>query len=82
MSALPEFIQDGIRYVPTKAIAKSVGLSPDYLTRFCRERAVAAVFHKGAWYVNEAATPPPTQISHQPNSPQPAPTVSPVIPTA
>jgi len=55
MAALSEFVQDGIRYVPTKAIAKSVDLSPDYLTRFCREGKVAAVFHKGAWYVSEAS---------------------------
>ena len=53
MAALTEFIQDGIRYVPTKVVAKSVGLAPDYLSRFCREGLVAGVFHKGAWYVEE-----------------------------
>ncbi len=45
MAALPELIQDGIRYVPTKAIAKEVGLSPRYLTDFCRDGRVTAVFH-------------------------------------
>jgi len=55
MAALSEFVQDGIRYVPTKSIAKTVDLSADYLTRFCREGKVAAVFHKGAWYVSEAS---------------------------
>jgi hypothetical protein len=30
MAALTEFLQDGIRYVPCKAVAKSVGLSPEY----------------------------------------------------
>ena len=53
MAALSEFIQDGVRYVPTKAIAKEVGLSPRYLADFCRDGHVSAVFHKGAWYVEE-----------------------------
>jgi hypothetical protein len=43
MAALQEFIQDGIRHLPSKELAKSVGLSPQYLTRFCREGRVAAV---------------------------------------
>ena len=55
MAALTEFIQDGIRYVPTKAIAKSVGLSPRYLADFCRDGRVTAIFHKGAWYVEESS---------------------------
>jgi hypothetical protein len=55
MSALTEFIQDGIRYVPCKIVAKSVDLSSEYLTRFCRERLIMAVFHKGAWYAHEGS---------------------------
>jgi hypothetical protein len=55
MAALTEFVQDGIRYVPTKAIAKEVGLSPRYLADSCRDGEVAAVFHKGAWYVQETS---------------------------
>ena len=55
MAALTEFIQDGIRYVPCKVVAKSVDLSPEYLTRFCRERLIMAVFHKGVWYVHEGS---------------------------
>lgn len=50
-----EFIQDGICYVPSKVAAKRVGLSPDYISRFCRQRAVIATWHRSMWYVNEAS---------------------------
>ena len=39
MAALTEFVQDGIRYIPTKTIAKAVGLSPRYVADFCRNSA-------------------------------------------
>jgi len=48
-----ELIQDGIRYVPSKVAAKIVDLSPDYISRMCREGQVVGVWHKGAWYVEE-----------------------------
>jgi hypothetical protein len=55
MAALSEFVQDGIRYIPTKVAAKAVGLSPRYLVEFCRGGKIAAIWHKGAWYVQETS---------------------------
>jgi hypothetical protein len=37
-----EFVQDSIRYISSKAAAKRVGLSSDYISRFCRDGLVMA----------------------------------------
>jgi len=50
-----ELLQDSIRYVPSKVAAKRVGLSPDYISRFCRQGLVTATWHRGMWWVNEAS---------------------------
>jgi len=50
----PEHIVvDGIPYVLSRAVAKTAGLSPNYISRFCREELVQAVRNNGLWYVNE-----------------------------
>jgi len=48
-------VVDGVRYVLTRAVAKSANLSPNYISRFCREALVQAVRHNGMWYVNETS---------------------------
>jgi hypothetical protein len=53
MAVVTEFVQDGIRYLPSKTLAKACGISPQYLTSFCRDGLVTAVFHRGAWHVEE-----------------------------
>jgi hypothetical protein len=37
-----EYIQDSIRYVPSKVAAKRVGLAPDYISRFFRDGLIGA----------------------------------------
>src|SRR5438132_14084801 len=46
-------VADGARYALTRVVAKSANLSPNYITRFCREGLVQAVRNNGLWYVNE-----------------------------
>src|ERR1700682_1543964 len=46
-------VQDGVRYIPSKVAARAVGLSPDYVSRFCRDGAVRAIRQRDGWYVDE-----------------------------
>lgn len=46
-------VQDGIRYIPSKVAARAVGLSPDYVSRFCRAGDVRAIRQRHGWYVDE-----------------------------
>jgi len=50
-----EFVQDSIRYVASKVAAKKVGLSSDYISRFCRDGLVLGTRHNGSWYINEGS---------------------------
>ena len=48
-----EITIDGTRFVAARQAASLVGMSPDYLTRWCREGLVKARrITSGIWFVN------------------------------
>ena len=48
-----EITIEGIRFVTAKQAAALVGMSPDYLTRWCREGLIQARrLAGGIWFVN------------------------------
>ena len=50
---LDEIQIDGIPFVAARRAAADVGISPDYLTRWCREGLVTARrISSGIWFVN------------------------------
>ena len=53
---LDEITLDGVRYLAGKRAASLVGVSPDYLTRWCREGLVQARrLAGGVWFVSVAS---------------------------
>lgn len=50
---LEEIIIDGVPFMAARYAAANVGISPDYLTRWCREGLVTARrVAGGIWFVN------------------------------
>jgi predicted site-specific integrase-resolvase len=50
---IDEIVLDGLPHVAAKRAAAVVGVSPDYLTRWCREGLVhARRLAGGVWFVN------------------------------
>lgn len=48
-----EITIDGLRFISARNAAAVVGMSPDYLTRWCREkRVIARRLASGDWFVN------------------------------
>ncbi|KAB2938003.1 MAG: hypothetical protein K8F92_15575 [Hyphomicrobium sp.] len=48
-----EITIDGVPFIAARTAAATVGISPDYLTRWCREGLVTAHrLSSGIWFVN------------------------------
>ncbi|MBI5469695.1 hypothetical protein HY968_00025, partial [Candidatus Kaiserbacteria bacterium] len=50
-----ELFIDGIRYVPTRTAARSVGLTQNYISKMCKAGVPGTKLVYGIWYVNEEA---------------------------